>query len=58
MGRGCGGAGAERSEEDAVAQASAPEAEHRGRSERGERRRHRVRGGVRQTPEERRGLRG
>ena len=44
---GSGGAGAERSEEDAVAvaEASAPEAEHRRGSEGGERRRHRVRGG-------------
>jgi hypothetical protein len=45
---GSGGAGAERGEEDAVAvaEASAPEAEHGGGSEGGERRRHRVRGVV------------
>jgi hypothetical protein len=45
---GSGGARAERGEEDAVAvaEASAPEAEHGGGSEGGERRRHRVRGVV------------
>jgi len=57
MGRGSGGAGAERCEEDAVAvaEASAPEAERRGGSEGGERRRHRVRVwwcGVRRREEE------